>query len=114
MPGRIPPTTWGPFFWHTIHIIALGYPKNPTYTDKKCVKEFYESLTLYHQTKETNTEVYVPLVIAEPVAIAHPIANENPFVDYQYVEVQAQSELSEEKYDEDTPPISTVKIIKIT
>jgi len=79
----------------------------------KKVKEFYESLTLYHQTKETNTEVYVPLVIAEPVAIAHPIANENPFVDYQYVEVQAQSELSEEKYDEDTPPISTVKIIKI-
>jgi hypothetical protein len=38
-----PPTVWGPFFWHTIHIVALGYPKNPTYTDKKCTKEFYES-----------------------------------------------------------------------
>ena len=38
-----PPTVWGPFFWHTIHIVALGYPKNPTYTDKKCAKEFYES-----------------------------------------------------------------------
>jgi hypothetical protein len=38
------PTVWGPFFWHTIHIIALGYSKNPTYTDKKCAKEFYESL----------------------------------------------------------------------
>jgi hypothetical protein len=41
---QFPPSVWGPFFWHTIHIIALGYPKNPTYTDKKCVKEFYESL----------------------------------------------------------------------
>ena len=41
---QFPPSVWGPFFWHTIHIIALGYPKNPTYTDKKCAKEFYESL----------------------------------------------------------------------
>lgn len=41
---EFPPTVWGPFFWHTIHIVALGYPKNPTYTDKKCAKEFYESL----------------------------------------------------------------------
>ena len=41
---RFPPTVWGPFFWHTIHIVAIGYPKNPTYTDKKCAKEFYESL----------------------------------------------------------------------
>jgi hypothetical protein len=39
-----PPTVWGPFFWHTIHIVAIGYPKNPTYIDKKCAKEFYESL----------------------------------------------------------------------
>jgi hypothetical protein len=42
---QFPPSVWGPFFWHTIHIIALGYPKNPTYTDKKCAKEFYESLS---------------------------------------------------------------------
>lgn len=41
---HFPPSVWGPFFWHTIHIVALGYPKNPTYTDKKCAKEFYESL----------------------------------------------------------------------
>jgi hypothetical protein len=41
---QFPPTVWGPFFWHTIHIIALGYPINPTYTDKKCAKEFFESL----------------------------------------------------------------------
>ena len=41
---QFPPSVWGPFFWHTIHIVAVGYPKNPTYTDKKCAKEFYESL----------------------------------------------------------------------
>jgi hypothetical protein len=41
---HFPPSVWGPFFWHTVHIVALGYPKNPTYTDKKCAKEFYESL----------------------------------------------------------------------
>lgn len=41
---QFPPTVWGPFFWHTIHIVALGYPKSPSYTEKKCAKEFYESL----------------------------------------------------------------------
>jgi Erv1 / Alr family len=41
---QFPPSVWGPFFWHTIHIVALGYSKTPTYTDKKCAKEFYESL----------------------------------------------------------------------
>lgn len=41
---RFSPIVWGPFFWHTIHLVAISYPKNPTYTDKKCAKEFYESL----------------------------------------------------------------------
>ena len=36
---QFPPSVWGPFFWHTIHIVALGYPKSPTNTDKKCAKE---------------------------------------------------------------------------
>jgi hypothetical protein len=40
---QFPPRVWGPFFWHTIHIVALGYPKEPNYTDKKVAKEFYES-----------------------------------------------------------------------
>ena len=38
------PNVWGPFFWHTIHIAALGYPKEPSYTEKKAAKEFFESL----------------------------------------------------------------------
>lgn len=41
---QLPPTVWGPFFWHTIHIVALGYPKNPNYTEKRAAKEFYEAL----------------------------------------------------------------------
>jgi hypothetical protein len=41
---NFPPTVWGPFFWHTIHIVAIAYPKNPTYLDKKYAKDFYESL----------------------------------------------------------------------
>jgi hypothetical protein len=41
---QFPPSVWGPFFWHTIHIVALGYSKNPSYTEKKCAKDFYESL----------------------------------------------------------------------
>ena len=43
MPGRIPPQTWGPFLWHTMHIIALGYPNKPNYAQKRAAKEFYES-----------------------------------------------------------------------
>ena len=79
----------------------------------KKVKEFYESLRLYHESKETNQEVYVPLVIAEEVQVAIPTNLEptttNPFVNYQYVE--AQAELAAEKYDE---PPSDVKVIKFT
>jgi hypothetical protein len=41
---HIPPEVWGPFFWHTIHITALGYPLEPSYAHKKAAKEFFESL----------------------------------------------------------------------
>jgi len=41
---HVPPEVWGPFFWHTIHIVALGYPQDPSYTHKKATKEFFESL----------------------------------------------------------------------
>lgn len=41
---HVPPEVWGPFFWHTIHIVALGYPQQPTYSDKKAAREFFESL----------------------------------------------------------------------
>jgi len=41
---HLPPSSWGPFFWHTMHICALGYPLKPTYGHKKAAKEFYEAL----------------------------------------------------------------------
>lgn len=41
---KLPPTVWGPLFWHTIHIAALSYPAEPSYAHKRAVKEFFESL----------------------------------------------------------------------
>jgi len=41
---HIPPETWGPFFWTTIHIAALGYPITPSHGHKKAAKGFFESL----------------------------------------------------------------------
>ena len=38
------PQTWGPVFWNVIHIIALAYPKQPSYADKKAAKDYFESL----------------------------------------------------------------------
>ena len=83
----------------------------------KKVKEYYESLTLYHNSKETNEEVYVPLVIAEEIPVAIPTneiaTTSNPFINYQFVE--AEAELASENYDEsekkDKDP--NIKIIKI-
>jgi len=43
---KLPPSVWGPIFWHTIHITAIGYPRSPSYAVKRAAKEFYESLAL--------------------------------------------------------------------
>lgn len=43
---HLPPQVWGPFFWHTMHIVAIGYPSEPNYVNKKAAKEFYESLEI--------------------------------------------------------------------
>jgi ATP-dependent DNA helicase PIF1 len=75
----------------------------------KKVKEFYETLRLYHDSKEQGQEVYVPLLIAEEIPIAIPDGTTNRFIRYEYVE--SRTELTEEKYDE-TP--SDIKVIKIT
>jgi FAD-linked sulfhydryl oxidase len=42
---KLPPTVWGPLFWHTIHIVALGYSNSPSYAQKRAAKEFYESFS---------------------------------------------------------------------
>jgi hypothetical protein len=77
----------------------------------KKVKVYYEELTTYQQAKLTNAEVYIPLIIAEPIQEAIPIpSGENPFINYQYAE--ASVELVEEKYHEDTNN-NNVKVIKL-
>lgn len=35
---------WGPNLWKSIHYIALGYPKKPTFEDKLNYKNFYLTL----------------------------------------------------------------------
>ena len=79
----------------------------------KKVKEYYESLRLYNETRETQQEVYVPLVIAEPISfvVATPIEGSSSQNFIPCVEVHA--ELSEEKIDEEPQNNSNVKIIKL-
>jgi ATP-dependent DNA helicase PIF1 len=79
----------------------------------KKVKEYYDSLRLYNETRETHEEVYIPLVIAEPISfvVATPIEGSSSQNFVPYVEVQAQ--LSEEKIDEEPNNKSDIKIINI-
>ena len=74
----------------------------------KKVKEYYESLNLYHDSKETSQEVYVPLVIAEEIPVAIPETASNRFIDYQYVEANT-IELVEEKYNETLPDVKVIR-----
>ena len=41
---RLPPEVWGPVFWGTLHIVALAYPDEPSYAEKRAAKEFYKSM----------------------------------------------------------------------
>lgn len=38
------PDVWGPHGWKFIHYITLGYPNNPTQTDKEKYANFFNSL----------------------------------------------------------------------
>ncbi len=71
----------------------------------KKVQEFYQSLELYHKSKETNVETYVPLVIAEEIQEAISIPQDNPFINFQYRDVAQQEEPVEK--------IENVRIISI-
>ena len=41
---HLPPEIWGPIFWSTFHIISLGYPEDPSYSEKRAAKEFFNGL----------------------------------------------------------------------
>lgn len=38
----IEPKLWGPCLWKSIHLIALGYPKEPTIDNVQAYKQFYQ------------------------------------------------------------------------
>jgi ATP-dependent DNA helicase PIF1 len=48
----------------------------------KKVKDFYEALTLYQESQKTCEEVYIPLVIAEPILDTEQIIISNKFTNY--------------------------------
>jgi len=41
---HLPPEVWGPIFWSTFHIVALAYPDEPNYSEKRAAKEFFKSM----------------------------------------------------------------------
>ena len=41
---NLKPKVWGPSFWKMIHFITIGYPKNPSPKEKKCMLDFLYSL----------------------------------------------------------------------
>ena len=38
------PKIWGPKAWFLIHAIAINYPKNPTFQEKREYSNFFKSL----------------------------------------------------------------------
>lgn len=51
----------------------------------KKVKDYYESLTTFQQSNFDHQEVYVPIVVAEPIVNADSVVVVNPFVQFEYV-----------------------------
>lgn len=41
---KITPDVWGGPMWRTIHVVALGYPRNPSDQVRAAYREFYNSL----------------------------------------------------------------------
>jgi len=38
------PKVWGPKLWFVIHTIALNYPDNPSYDQKRIHEDFFNNL----------------------------------------------------------------------
>ena len=41
---HLPPEVWGPIVWATMHLVSLGYAEDPSYSEKRAAKDFYNSL----------------------------------------------------------------------
>lgn len=65
---HLAPHVWGPIFWHTIHIVALGYPvQQPSYATKRAAKEFYESLSMLIPCPVCR-EHYAKYIVENPIS----------------------------------------------
>lgn len=40
----LPPKIWGKHIWNTVHLVALGFPDNPTSDERKRYESFFISL----------------------------------------------------------------------
>jgi hypothetical protein len=82
------PEIWGPCAWKVLHILAIGYPKDPTYEDRASYKNFYENFwkvipcyackqNYKRHLKEVNIEAYLDnnLKLFEWTVILHNIVN---------------------------------------
>lgn len=38
------PSDWGPYLWHSIHLISLGYPQTPSAEERTAYREFLTRL----------------------------------------------------------------------
>ena len=41
------PKIWGPKVWFVIHTVALNYPNNPTYQDKRNHEDFFNHVGIH-------------------------------------------------------------------
>lgn len=80
-------------------LYLTSFDANKIRINKK-VKVFYESLTLYHQSKEKTQEIYEPLILEMDI---------KPPQNIQSIH-SLEPELSEETYEEET---SNIKVIKL-
>jgi len=66
---KITPEIWGGAMWRTIHVVALGYPRNPPPAARAQYKAFYDSLRTVIPCS-TCREGYVGIVDDMPVDAA--------------------------------------------
>ena len=63
---KITPDVWGGPMWRTIHVVALGYPRNPSPETRAQYKAFYDSLRAVIPCV-TCRQGYVKIVDESPV-----------------------------------------------
>ena len=50
--NNLEPTSWGPYYWNTLHFIAAAYDNNPNQSVRSAMKNFIQSLPILLPCKE--------------------------------------------------------------